>query len=54
VSAINSIGKGTSKSRQDLVYLILLAIRDVKRRRVEIYFLWVPAHVGICNKWKGW
>ena len=36
VSSINSVGKGSSKSRQDLVYYILLGIRDVKRRGVEI------------------
>ncbi|XP_041927035.1 uncharacterized protein LOC121690512 [Alosa sapidissima] len=47
VSAINSLGKGLSKSRQDLIYEILLAIRAVKRRGVEMSFLWVPAHVGI-------
>ena len=43
ISAINSIGKGSSKSRQDVVYDILLGIRDVKRRGVEISFVWVPA-----------
>jgi len=52
VSAINSMGKGTSKSRQDLVYDILLAIRDVKRRGVELSSLWVPAHVGIATNEK--
>ena len=52
VSAINSIGKGSSKSWQDLVYANLLAIRNVKRRGVEISFLWVPAHVGIATNEK--
>ena len=52
LSAINSVGKGSSKSRQDLVYDILLAIRDVKRRGVEISSLWVPAHVGIATNEK--
>lgn len=52
VSAINSIGKGSSKSRQDLIYDILLIIRDVKRRGVEISFVWVPAHVGIATNEK--
>ena len=47
VSAINSIGRGSSKSCQDLIYETLLVIRDVKRRGIEISFLWVPAHVGI-------
>ena len=40
MSAINSIVKGSSKSRQDLVYDFLVAIRDVKRREVEISFVW--------------
>ena len=52
VSAINSIGKGLSKSRQDLVYDILLAIRDVTRRGVERSYVWVPAHVGIASNEK--
>ena len=52
LSAINSVGKGSSKSRQDLVYDILLAIRDVKRRGVEISSVWVPAHVGIATNEK--
>ena len=52
LSAIKSVGKGSSKSRQDLVYDILLAIRDVKRRGVEISSVWVPAHVGIATNEK--
>ena len=52
VSALNSIGKGSSKSRQDLVYAILLAIRDVKRRAKDISFVWVQAHVGIARNEK--
>ena len=44
--------KRSSKSRQDLVYDILLAIRDFKRRGVEISFLWVSAHVGIATNEK--
>lgn len=52
VSAINSIGKGSSKSLQDLVYDIHLAVRNVKRRGVEISFVWVPAHVGIASNEK--
>jgi len=39
VSAINSMGKGTSKSRQDLVYDILLSIRDVKRKGTQLMFV---------------
>ena len=45
-SAVNSIGKGSPKSQQDLVYDILLAVRDVKRRRVEISSVWVPENMS--------
>lgn len=47
VSAIKSIGRGASRSRQDLMHKILLAVRDVARRGVKISLMWVPAHVGI-------
>lgn len=47
LSAIKSIGRGASRSRQDLMHKILLAVRDVARRGVKISLMWVPAHVGI-------
>ncbi|KAL2088359.1 hypothetical protein ACEWY4_015258 [Coilia grayii] len=47
VSALKSLGKGISRARQDLVYEILLALKDVERRGVQVSFLWVPAHEGI-------
>lgn len=47
VSAIKSIGIGTSCSRQALTHEILCAIREVTRRGIEVSLMWVPAHIGI-------
>lgn len=47
VSAIKSIGRGASRIQQDLMYKILLAVRDAARRGVRSSLMWVPAHVGI-------
>ena len=52
VSAITSIGVGTAKSHQDLVYEILMAIRSVSVRGVGISLMWVPAHTGISGNEK--
>ena len=51
MTAINSIGKGSSKSLQDLVYDILLA-EMLKSREVEISSVWVPARVRIATNEK--
>ena len=52
VSAITSIGVGTAKSHQYLIYEILMAIRSVSVRGVVIPLMWVPAHTGISGNEK--
>ncbi|CAJ1050797.1 hypothetical protein PFLUV_G00147380 [Xyrichtys novacula] len=47
MSAVKSIGMGSARGQQDLVYEVLLALRDVARRGVRVSFMWEPAHVGI-------
>ena len=52
VSAIKSIGIGSYRSRQDLIYEILFAIRDAPRSGIEISLMWISAHTGIATNEK--
>ncbi len=35
-----------SEARQDLVFEVLLNLFRIRQLRIEVNFLWVPAHVG--------
>jgi ribonuclease HI len=46
-SALNSLKSGSSASRQDILYEILLNIYRINQMGVSVEFVWIPAHVGI-------
>ncbi|XP_046732719.1 uncharacterized protein LOC124403146 [Silurus meridionalis] len=47
MAALTSLRSGKSESRQDLILEILQSLFRIRQLRVEVNFLWVPAHVGV-------
>ncbi len=47
MGALTSLLSGKSEARQDLVFEVLLNLFRIKQLRIEVHFLWVPAHVGV-------
>ncbi|KAI2643913.1 Gag-Pol polyprotein [Labeo rohita] len=47
MAALTSLQSGKSDARQDILYEILQSIYRIRQLRLLVYFLWVPAHIGI-------
>ncbi len=47
LTALTSLLSGKSEARQDLVFEVLLSLFRIRQIRIEVHFLWVPAHVGV-------
>ncbi len=47
MAALTSLLSGKSIARQDLVFEVLLNLFRIRQLRIDVHFLWVPAHVGV-------
>ncbi len=47
MAALTSLLSGKSEARQDLVFEVLQSLFRIRQLRIEVNFLWVPAHVGV-------
>ncbi len=47
MAALTSLLSCKSEARQDLVFEVLLNLFRIRQLRIEVNFLWVPAHVGV-------
>ncbi len=47
ILALTSLLSCKSEARQDLVFEVLLNLFSIRQVRIEVNFLWVPAHVGV-------
>ncbi len=45
--ALTSLLSCISETRQDFVFEVLLNLFRIRQVRIEVNFLWVPAHVGV-------
>ncbi len=47
MAALTILLSGKSEARQDLVFEVLQSLLRIRQLRIEVNFLWVPAHVGV-------
>lgn len=47
MAALTSLMSGKSESRQDLIFEVLQGLFRARQLGVLVFFLWVPAHVGV-------
>jgi len=47
MAALTSLMSGKSESRQDLIFEVLQCLFRAKQLGILVFFLWVPAHVGV-------
>ncbi len=47
MAALTSLLSGKSEARQDLVFEVLLNLFRIRQLRIDVHFLWVPAHVCV-------
>uniref|UniRef100_A0A8C1XU29 Uncharacterized protein n=1 Tax=Cyprinus carpio TaxID=7962 RepID=A0A8C1XU29_CYPCA len=47
MAALSSLLSGKSEARQDLVLEVLQSLYRIRQLRIEVTFIWVPAHVGV-------
>ncbi len=47
MGALTSLLSGKSEARQDLVFEVLLNLFRIRQLRIEVHFLWVPAHMWV-------
>ncbi len=47
MAALTSLLSGKSEARQDLVFEVLLNLFRIRQLRIEVNFIWVPAHGGV-------
>ncbi|XP_038157609.1 uncharacterized protein LOC119794224, partial [Cyprinodon tularosa] len=47
MATLNSLLSGKSETRQDLIFEVLQSLFRIRQLKILVYFLWVPAHVGV-------